>query len=576
MKIGWAHKVDVQRPARIIQQKVISDVEKELNESSLSIRKIETSSPLAPGKELPREKVSKPIWTIGKDEERKVRATTPKFSELSSSELTPSHLIPAKTSLGDLKQCGLTSKQQMFLLVGIATGVVLACATVAILPPVFLLVLRQSSSSLTTTTTVATVLSAFWTFDQTTADSYSVYNGTLVNSATYLLNSSTQPYLGDGQALSLTSTSNQSFVISTPFFNLSYTSFTVEAWIYPTNLGSDRGIIGQCACATCANQCFYLLIRSNRLYVGFTANDLSGKATLSANTWYHIAFVYNYNTRQQILYLNGVQDSIQSNAQPYQGINGSIKIGAAQVYLTTNYFNGYIDNMMLSTQAKSSTEILYDASVIAYYSFDLPSPNNDNGPNGLNGLSTGTTLVTGRVNQAMRLSTAPSYFQAYGFYQIGYSINSGSFSISLWLNPSSITSCTIVQILKSQFSNCWTCDNIMGIYSNTGQGGQLVAQSSVSGFLLYGPSLSLNTWKHVSLTYSTTNGFTFYVNGILFSSSGGFTFSTSGTISTLLIGYNFNCCYGSLSNVGYQGSVDEIYIHNRELTQADVSALANP
>jgi hypothetical protein len=60
--------------------------------------------------------------------------------------------------------------------------------------------------------------------------------------------------------------------------------------------------------------------------MGFTLNDLSGSQTLTAFNWYHIAFVYNYQTQQQILYLNGVQDTIKSNAQPYQGTNDPFKL----------------------------------------------------------------------------------------------------------------------------------------------------------------------------------------------------------------------------------------------------------
>jgi hypothetical protein len=144
--------------------------------------------------------------------------------------------------------------------------------------------------------------------------------------------------------------------------------------------------------------------------MGFTLNDLSGSQTLTAFNWYHIAFVYNYQTQQQILYLNGVQDTIKSNAQPYQGTNGSIQIGSTQVFATTNYFNGFIDNLKVTTRAKSSTEILIDASLIAYYSFDLPYPSNNNGPNGLNGTLVNTVTVTGRVNQAMRFTGISSYF----------------------------------------------------------------------------------------------------------------------------------------------------------------------
>ncbi|CAF3315863.1 unnamed protein product, partial [Rotaria sp. Silwood2] len=323
--------------------------------------------------------------------------------------------------------------------------------------------------------TMSTVVSAFWTFDQTTADSYGVYNGAMVNLAAYSTASSSQPYLAYGRALSLTGTSNQSFLVSSPFFNLTDTSFTVEAWIYPTSFTADLGIFSQCQCSTCSQECFYILIRSNVLYAGFTYNYLFGSTTLSTSTWYHIAYVYNYATQQQILYLNGVQDGIVSNVSPYQGTNGSIQIGAAQLFLSTYYFTGMIDNVKLTTRAKSSTELLYTASLTAYYSFDLPSSIYDNGPNGLNGSATSTPLVTGRVNQAMRFSGSLSYFQAYGFYQVGYSMTNRPFSISMWISPTSFTSCVIVQLSQLQTSS--TCHNLIGITQNIAvTSGQITVQ----------------------------------------------------------------------------------------------------
>jgi hypothetical protein len=346
----------------------------------------------------------------------------------------------------------------------------------------------------------------------------------------------------------------------------------VEAWIYPTNIVGDRGIFSQCACSTCLNQCFYLIVRSARLYADFTLNDLTGSTSIVTNTWYHIAFVYNYATNQQILYLNGVQDAIASNVQPYQGTNGSIQIGAAQVSFTTYYFNGYIDNVKLTTRAKSSTEILFDASVTAYYSFDLSPLNNDNGPNGLNGLLINTSVVHGRVNQAIRVSGPSSYFQAYGFYQLMYSISNRPFSVSLWVNPSVVSSSTIVQITQQQSSG--SCFNFIGITSATGLTGQLMVQGSATP-IIYGPFLTENTWTHVSVTYSSTDGMTLYVNGVLFGSTGTCTLSITGYITWLQIGYNF-ACVGNIQNSGYQGSIDEIYVHSRELTQADITVLANP
>ncbi|CAF4376306.1 unnamed protein product, partial [Rotaria sordida] len=154
-----------------------------------------------------------------------------------------------------------------------------------------------------------------------------------------------------------------------------------------------------------------------------------------------------------------------------QGTNGTFIIGSASYYTSTTFFNGYIDNVKIQTQAKSATEILTAASLIAYYSFDLPNPTNDNGPNGLNGSSTNTPTVTGRVNQAMQFTGSSSYFQAYGFYQAGFGVNyNKAFSISMWISPSSYSACTFVQM--STAYNGGSCFNMLGIWSYTSNAGQ--------------------------------------------------------------------------------------------------------
>jgi hypothetical protein len=48
-----------------------------------------------------------------------------------------------------------------------------------------------------------------------------------------------------------------------------------------------------------------------------------------------------------------------------------------------------------------------------------------------------------------------------------------------------------------------------------------------------------------------------------------------GAFAYLYIGYSGTNCGSGGQNVAYQGSIDEVYIHNRELTQADVTGLAN-
>ncbi len=95
--------------------------------------------------------------------------------------------------------------------------------------------------------------------------------------------------------------------------------------------------------------------------------------------------------------------------------------------------------------------------------------------------------------------------------------------------------------------------------------------------VMTGPFVAQNTWTHISLTYSSTNGYTLYVNGIYFGATAGpNVYATSGTFANLFIGFSGTNCGGATYNAAYQGSIDEVYIHSRELTQTDVTGLANP
>ncbi|CAF3801840.1 unnamed protein product [Rotaria sp. Silwood1] len=314
--------------------------------------------------------------------------------------------------------------------------------------------------------------------------------------------------------------------------------------------------------------------------MSFTLNDLIGTTTMSINTWYHVAFVYNYATSQQIIYLNGIQEAIKSSASPYQGGNGTIQIGVAQVPTQTSFFNGYIDHVRITTRAKGATEILNSATLMAHYSFDLPDQTADSGPNGLTGIINNAALVSGRVNQGLSFSGTGSYFQAYGFYQLAWGVlGNKPFTIAMWVNPASTRGSTLIQVSPSQNSTLGTIYimNLIGFVSSGGASHGQIATQLYAWPTVFGPFLSVNTWSHIAFTFSSTNGNTQYINGVAVGSTGAVTSSNVyGTIMWLHIGYAFCWSSAYIPCSGYQGSVDEVYIYNRELSQSEISALANP
>ncbi|CAF1346458.1 unnamed protein product [Didymodactylos carnosus] len=419
----------------------------------------------------------------------------------------------------------------------------------------------DSVAATTNTTTDAPVL-AYWNFEGNGNDLYGVYNGTSnCGSCQYL----TTGFYG-GTYFYIPNTNNYMQVPASSYFNLNSRSFTFEAWVYFYSLSTDQPIFSQCTCTTCTSQCLFLVVRSSKLYMGFNFNDLSGSTTLSTYTWYHVAFVYNYQTFQQIIYLEGVQDAIRSSVTPYLGTNGSMYFGALPNLISTYYY-GIIDNAQLTTRAKSSTEISNDAMQVFYYSFDQPNPYYDNGPNRLNATATNIlSATTGHVGQAVRFTSTSSYLQICCFTGVGWP-SSRSLSFAMWISPSSINGGNFVYSTQGY--------PMLGLTYSGQIAAQILEQAPVNVWeTIYGTFAVVNTWVHVACTFSVTNGFILYVNGV---SQGAIT-----GISTYYFNYNFQTIQmgtgngnGYIPSYGFQGSIDEFYTYRRELSATEILALAS-
>ncbi|CAF0893767.1 unnamed protein product [Didymodactylos carnosus] len=411
-----------------------------------------------------------------------------------------------------------------------------------------------------------------WTFDGNTNDFSGVYNGQPINNPTYV----SPGYTGYGSMLHLQSALNQSVVVETPVLNLGFTSFTMEAWIYPMTVSSagDDNIFSQCQ-ALATDQCLHFVLASRYLRMRFFGDGSQGVTPFTANKWYHIACVYDYTLTAQIVYVNGVRDGFSSPSGPYQGTGGIFEIGTASVDYGGVFtpFNGYIDQVAFVPRAKNATEVLDDATLVAYYSFDNGSYL-DFGPLWINGTGVGVSPVVGRISQALSFATTHSYFQATGFTLLG-TVNQ-SYSISLWLKPQAVSGgATIVHVSSSTIGTGW-CIPMIGLSAS----GQIITQSwNNTAVAVTGPILTLNVWTHVVETYSVMNGIRMYLNGTLYGSTGAFFYMASNVPNTITLGNPLNgtSCTSALFVAGqYQGAMDEFRLYSRELNSTDVYSLANP
>ena len=170
---------------------------------------------------------------------------------------------------------------------------------------------------------------SFWSFDNHTLDDLAGFHGTPVGNLTY----KSPGINGYGSALSIDPSRNE-FVEVKVYRNLAQRSFTVEMWFYCTNLTNNNyGLFQQNQYPNKSHSLHYQ-IRNNKTFLGFYINDVSGSIEIKIDTWYHVAFVYDFSSSNQIIYLNGVLDGIKGFAQAYQGTSGSINIGRTAAYFS--------------------------------------------------------------------------------------------------------------------------------------------------------------------------------------------------------------------------------------------------
>jgi hypothetical protein len=418
------------------------------------------------------------------------------------------------------------------------------------------------------------VKTILWTFDNTLNDTSGQFTGTGYNSPTY-----TSGINGYGSALVVNGAMSQC-VIVTPYLNMSYISFTWEFWVYPTITPTgDSMFIGQCSQAT-NDQCLLFMTRNDVMLFAFWYDDISGSTSISAHKWSHMAFVYDSAANKKYIYLNGIFEATQNSVGPLQV--GSIFMTFGCRTITggapySNYFTGYIDQILYNSRIKNASEILDDATLVVYYRFLSTAPLIDSGPNYINGSWGGGALSInpGIVDQAIEFRINGSYFQMTGLVLLGTS--NWPLSLSLWFKTTSLNGGGTIAHLSSTTSGRGWCIGFIGLLANGTVQIQIYNGTAIT-VVVVGPAIATGTWNHVVHTFSTINGMRLYVNGTLYGSVVA-TYSASGSPNTLTFGNPLlgTGCDSSFPNQQFYGSIDEVRLYSRELTVSEILQLySNP
>jgi hypothetical protein len=126
--------------------------------------------------------------------------------------------------------------------------------------------------------------------------------------------------------------------------------YTFDAWVYPTDLTSDRTLFGTDQSGL--RMGLHLVFRGGSIYHGHYGADYNaGSADL--NQWNHITYTYKKSTRKATIYKNGILMGT-SNIDSFIG-TGNILIGR---WAGTYYFKGNVCNYKIYNRELTQQEVL--------------------------------------------------------------------------------------------------------------------------------------------------------------------------------------------------------------------------
>jgi hypothetical protein len=195
-------------------------------------------------------------------------------------------------------------------------------------------------------------LIAYWPFDEgagtTAADmSGNGNDGTLNGDAQWI-----EGVLGEAIQFSGSSGS----YVSAPHIKFDNQTFTVALWVNPGGMSGDQTVFAQHQSGSTNLSLHFRIMPSGVARMGFYANDLDTPAgAVEAGIWTHITYVYDFETQDRRIYINGERAAEQAGAGPYQANTGETRVGQ---WNNGEWFDGAIDDVQVYHNALTDEEVL--------------------------------------------------------------------------------------------------------------------------------------------------------------------------------------------------------------------------
>ncbi|HXU35479.1 MAG TPA: LamG-like jellyroll fold domain-containing protein, partial [Blastocatellia bacterium] len=409
-------------------------------------------------------------------------------------------------------------------------------------------------------------------------------NGTLTNGATFAAGKVNQAFDFDG---------SDDYVALAPSTFDGLTDLTVDAWVkfgrldHPT---SDAQAIISSLKSGVAHYFTLMKLDTGELFLGLNTGGVGAceftatpATPFQTGRFYHIAATKSGSTIK--LYVDGVEILNQTAPCAAGAIapntTGTTRIGATDGSTPTTsdrQLNGTVDELEIHNTALSAANIVnvYNASfagkcrtcttpptgMVSWW----PGGNNANDIAGQNnGIFAAATYAAGKVGQAFSLSGTASVVVP-DSPRLNFSPTGSPITVDVWAYRTG--SGSTMHILGKR-SGCSGSSGINYQMAFDAVNGLLFDGNG--GGVFTGIQLQQNVWTHLAASYDGVNTFRFYINGVLVATGSG----TLGAVNSapFEIGDSGTC--GQENNNSFQGSLDEVEVFKRALSDSEVAAIAN-
>jgi hypothetical protein len=370
-------------------------------------------------------------------------------------------------------------------------------------------------------------------------------------------------------------------------------SWSVSCWLYSKTSPTNKGCVISFGSSVNTGAILFLGFANNTYYMDFFNDSSSSTTSFSGdiNNWVHIVFMYDANSKQKMIYRNGVKLTLNNPTTTITSFSVNTNFYISKMNYDGRYYEGYIDDLRIYTGV-----VLSQAQINEIYAgnpyYNLPTINNKyttktaeilNGnpvypiiwykfenPDfiGLDSMGKAHLLKDGTY--AIPTYDANSFVKGNGSCKLAQlqTLKLATYNFSDIVDA--ITICFWIKItnINTSYDNIFHGNQPHFYLARNGNGSNFELGFFGSGYQVgvhfNGLFTNDSIWKHFTLTIEksgTATKITSYLNGVFNATSTSGTWSISGITPF----------YISTPSFSMIGNLDDMRFYNKVLNQAEIN-----